>query len=139
MHHFVANYVELTKGFMRLLKKGVPFIWVDQAQRSFDALKTTLISTPIISPPNYHVDFLLYLATFNSTVGMVLIQTNVDHVEHVIYYLSQGLVGAELHYPYIEKLSLVVAFVVQHFQHYIILRTTTVISVANPMRYILSC
>ena len=30
--HFVSNYVELTKGFMQLLKKGVPFIWDDQDQ-----------------------------------------------------------------------------------------------------------
>jgi hypothetical protein len=29
---FVANYAEITKGFMRLLKKGVPFIWDEQAQ-----------------------------------------------------------------------------------------------------------
>ena len=78
------------------------------------------------------------MATFDSTVGMVLVQADVDHVEHVIYYLSQGLVGAELCYPYIEKLALAVAFVIQRFFHHIILQTTTVISNANPMRYILS-
>ena len=93
---------------------------------------------PVISPPNYHQDFILYVTASDSTVGMVLVQADVDHVEHVIYYLSHGLVGAELHYPYIEKLALAVAFVVQHFQHCIILRTTIVISNANPMRYILS-
>ena len=51
----------------------------------------------VISPPNYHEDFLLYLATFDSIVGMVLIQDDVNHVEHVSYYLNQGLVGAELY------------------------------------------
>lgn len=70
---------------------------------------------PVISPPNYHIDFLLYLASFDSTVGMVLVQANVDHVDHVIYYLSRGLVGAELHYPYVEKLDLIASFVVQRF------------------------
>ena len=39
LHRFIVNYVEITSGFMRLLKKGVPFIWDDQAQWSFDALK----------------------------------------------------------------------------------------------------
>jgi hypothetical protein len=39
LHHFVRNYVEVTKGFMHLLKKGVPFLWDDQAQCSFDDLK----------------------------------------------------------------------------------------------------
>ena len=50
---FIANYAKLTKGFMCLLKKGVPFIWFDQAQQSFDALKDALMSTPVNSPPNY--------------------------------------------------------------------------------------
>ena len=69
---------------------------------------------------------------------MVLVHTDDVHMEHVIYYLSRGLVGAELRYPYVEKLALGAAFAVQKFHHYIILRTTTVISDANPMRYILS-
>ena len=29
---FIVKYTEITKGFMRLLKKGVPFIWDDWAQ-----------------------------------------------------------------------------------------------------------
>ena len=29
---FIVNYVEITRGFMCLLKKGVPFIWDDRAQ-----------------------------------------------------------------------------------------------------------
>ena len=68
---------------------------------------------------------------------MVLVQVDTAHVEHVIYYLSHGIVGAELRYPYIKKLALAVAFVVQHFCHYIILWMTTVISKANLMLYIL--
>ena len=29
LRRFIVNYAEITKGFMRLLKKGVPFIWHD--------------------------------------------------------------------------------------------------------------
>ena len=115
LRHFIANYVELTKGFMRLLKKGVPFVWDDQAQRSFDTLKRALTSTPVLQPPNYNHNFLLYLVTSDSSIGMVLVQTDDAHIEHVIYYLSKGLVGTELHYPHVEKLALAAAFVVQQF------------------------
>ena len=79
-----------------MLKKGVPFIQDDWAQRPFDALKAPLGSTPVISPPNYQEDFLHYLATLDTTVGMVLVQTGDVHLEHVIYYLSHELVDAEL-------------------------------------------
>lgn len=139
LRRFIINYAKITKGFMCLLKKWVPFIWDDRAHRSFDALKATLASTPVISPPNYQKYFLLYLAAYDTTVDMVLVQTDDVHIEHVIYYLNSGLVGVELKYPYIEKLALEAAFVVQKFCHYIILQTTTVISDANPMKYILSC
>ena len=52
---------------------------------------------------------------------MVLVQTDDVHFEHVIYYLSRGLVDAELKYPYIKKLALEAAFAIQKFCHYIIL------------------
>ena len=100
---------------MHLLKKGVLFVWDDQAQHSFDTLKRALTSTPVLQPPNYNRDFLLYLATSDSSIGMVLVQTDDAHIEHVIYYLSKGLVGTELHYPRVEKLALAAAFVVQRF------------------------
>ena len=58
---------------MRLLKKGVPFIWDDRAQRSFDVLKVALASTPVISLPNYQKDFLLYLVASDTIVVMVLV------------------------------------------------------------------
>ena len=76
---------------------------------------------PMISPPNYQEDFLLYLAASDTTVGMVLVQADNVHIEHVIYYLSCELVSVELRYPYIEKLALADAFVVQKFCYYIIL------------------
>jgi hypothetical protein len=85
---FIANYAEITKGFMRLLKKDVPFFWDKSAQRSFDALKHALTTTPLLWPPNYNKDFFLYLAVAESTIGMVLVQEDDSFSEYVIYYLS---------------------------------------------------
>ena len=39
---FVVNFSNLTRGFMRLLKKDTPFCWDEWAQESFDALKQAL-------------------------------------------------------------------------------------------------
>jgi len=109
---FIANYVEITKGFMCLLKKGVPFLWDDFAQHSFNALKQALISAPLLSPPYYGRDFLLYLAAIKSTIGMVLVQEDDALTEHVIHYLSRGLAGLELRYSPVEKLALEAVHVV---------------------------
>eukprot|EP00253_Pinus_taeda_P015303 PITA_15303 len=108
------------------------------AQESFERLKGLLVSAPLLRPPNYHRDYTLYLAAVDTTIGMVLVQTDDDDTVHVIYYLSRNLLDTEARYAYVEKLALAVVCAVQRFRHYILLRTTTVISDCNPMTYILS-
>jgi hypothetical protein len=88
IQRFIANYDEITKGFMLLLKKDIPFLWDEDAQCYFAALKSTLMSTPLLQPPNYNKYFLLYLATAESTISMVLVQEDELLSEYVIYYLS---------------------------------------------------
>jgi hypothetical protein len=78
---------------MCLLKKDVPFYWDDATQHSFTTLKHALTTAPLLRPPNYNKDFLLYLAAVESTIGMVLVQEDDLFSEYVIYYLSRGLVG----------------------------------------------
>jgi hypothetical protein len=130
--------LEITKGFMRLLKKDVPFHWDEATQHSFNALKHALTTAPLLRPPNYNKYFLLYLATAESTIGMVLVQEDDLLSEYVIYYLSRGLVGLELNYSYIKKLALAAVHVVQRFHHYILFLKTTVIAIVNPFQYVLT-
>lgn len=98
---------------MCFLCKGVPFVWDDFAQQSFDALKKALVFAPLLSPPDYGRDFLLYLAIIESTIGMVLVQEDDALMEHVIYYLRRGLIGPKLRYCLIEKLALPAVHAVQ--------------------------
>jgi len=123
---------------MRILKKGVPFYWDELAQLSFDALKHAQTSIPLLLPLDYNKYFLLYLATTESTISMVLVKENDLLEEHVIYYLSHGLVGLELNYSHVENLALAVVHVVQWFCHYILLGKTIVIAIVNPFQYMLT-
>ena len=76
-------------------------------------MKKALVSAPLLIPRNYGRDFLLYLAVVKSTIGMVLIQEDDALMEHVIYYLSRGLIGPEIRYSPVEELALVVVHAVQ--------------------------
>jgi hypothetical protein len=96
------------------------------------------MNTSLLHPPNYARYYILYLVASASTIAMVLVQEDDDDVEHVIYYLSQSLLGPELRYSHVQKLSLEVVIVVQMFHHYIFLHTTTVIVDSNPMYHILT-
>jgi hypothetical protein len=67
-----------------------------------------LVLTPLLSPPNYNRDFLLYLASFEYSIGIVLVQEYDELQEHVIYYLIHALMGLELNYSLknVEKMAL---------------------------------
>lgn len=137
LRRFIPNYAELTKGYTRLLKKDVPFVWDQVAQASFDALKYCLVKASLMYAPDYQRDFNLYLAAADTTIAMVLVQ-EVDGIEHPIYYLSKNLNDTESKYSYVEKLALAAVQAIQRFRHYVLFRKTTILSDCNPMTYILS-
>ena len=89
---FVVNFANLTRGFMHLLKKDTTFCWDERAQESFDALKQALASAPVLSPPDYSRDLLIYVIASMEMVGMVLVYKDEELHEHVIYYLIQSLI-----------------------------------------------
>jgi hypothetical protein len=123
---------------MHLLKKDTPFIWDEQAQESFHALKKALVSTPLLKSLDYGRDYLLYIVMFVETIVMVLVQEDDELHEHIIYYLSQNLVSHELDYSHVENLALVFVHVVQRLRHYIFLCKTTVVFDVNLFQYVLT-
>jgi hypothetical protein len=122
---------------MHLLKKGVPFIWDDPFQFSFDGLKHTLTSTPLLKPPNYNKDFMLYLATFKPPLAWFLSKLMMNKMNMVFTISVRALLVLNFVMLMLRSWHWDVFFV-QRFRHYILLQTTTVISDANPMQYILS-
>jgi hypothetical protein len=123
---------------MCLLKKDTSFISDERAQDFFDALKKSLVSTPLLKSPDYIRDYLLYIFASQETIDIVLVQEDDELHEHVINYLSQNLVGPKLNYSHVEKLDLVVVHAVQHLRHYIFLCKTIVVADVNPFQYVLT-
>jgi hypothetical protein len=116
----------------------VPFRWDKHAKTNFDVLKTNLSNAPLISPPDYDRDYILYLSASTVSVAGILVQLGDDGREHVIYYINKNLSNPPLKYNHDEKLSLAFVLAVQKLRHYIMLRTTKVIANSNPMQYLLS-
>jgi len=86
-----------------MLKNGISITWDEVAQKAFDALKHALNHTPLLHPPGYHRDYFLYLATFDVTIGMILVQEDESNEEHVTYYLTRNLTKTKAKYAYVEK------------------------------------
>jgi hypothetical protein len=138
LHPFIPNYVEITRGLTRLLKKGFEFVWDTITNKVFEALKLSLTCALLLFPPNYSRDYFLYLAASDYTIGMVLVQDDDANDKHVINYLIQSITPTETKYLHVEKLALAAVQAVQCFWHYILFGKTTVISNCNPMQHILT-
>jgi histone deacetylase complex regulatory component SIN3 len=48
---FISKLGEKGLPFFKLLKKVVKFVWDDEAQKAFEALKESLKTTPVMTPP----------------------------------------------------------------------------------------
>ena len=66
----------------------------------------------MLSPPDYSREYFIYVATYQETIDMVLVQEDEELNEHVIYYLSWNLIDVELRYTHVEKLELAIIHVV---------------------------
>ena len=61
LHLFVLEYATKAYGFIHVLHTKIPFVWDQQAQESFDALKQAFASTPLLSAPEFTRVFILYV------------------------------------------------------------------------------
>jgi hypothetical protein len=71
---FIQNYVVLPRPLTDLLKKGVLFVCTPAHTAAFHALKSALVSTPVLALPNFTKPFHLQTDASDSRVGAVLLQ-----------------------------------------------------------------
>ena len=85
---------------------------------AFQALKTTLTTTPIMSTSDWNSPFKLMCDASGHVVGAMLGQKK-GKVLHPIYYASKMLNEAQVNYITNEKELLVVVFAVEKFRAYL--------------------
>jgi hypothetical protein len=62
LRRVVLDYATRVHGFLLLLRHDIPFQWDEHTQSDFDDLKVVLSNAPLISPPKYDRDYILYLS-----------------------------------------------------------------------------
>lgn len=118
---FVPNFSSIAGPLNKLTsnKKGAPpFSWTTEADSSFNKLKHSLTSCPVLSCPNYQLPFEVHTDASNYGIGAMLCQ-NIDGTEHAIAYMSKSLNGAERNYSITERETLAVLTALEHWRCYL--------------------
>ena len=97
--------------------KDIPFDFDDACLQGFEILKKTLISAPIVQPPDWSVPFGIMWDPSDYAVGTLLGQTK-HKKHHAIAYASKTLIGPQLNYATTKKELLAVIFAIDKFRYY---------------------
>ncbi len=92
--NYIKGYSKLASSLFELTKKDVVFVWNQDCQRAFDALKKALMGAPILVRPNFKEPFCLDVDRSTQGVGTILSQKE-GRFEKVIAYASKALTVAQ--------------------------------------------
>jgi hypothetical protein len=121
--YFISRLGEKGLPFFKLLKKADKFVWGDEAQKAFEALKESLTAPPIMTPPIPKGTLLLYISATTNVVSTVLVTEREEEgqaypVQRHVYYMSEVLADAKTRYTQPQKLLYVLLITSRKLHHY---------------------
>ncbi len=142
---YIREYSRLASPLFELTKKDVQFVWNQDCQRAFDALKRALVEAPILVRLDFKKPFCLDVDWLTKGVGAILSQRE-GRFEKVVGYANKGLTEAQRKFHPMEGECYALIWGIMHFRQYLhkthfILRTDhkplewlTTVSEANGRR-----
>ena len=115
---FILDFSKIARPLTRLLCKEIKFDFDSQCLGAFHTIKGSLISAPIMQPPDWDLPFEIMTDESDFTVGAVLGQRK-DKKLHVIYYASRTMDEAQCRYSTTENELLAIVFVFEKFRSYL--------------------
>lgn len=120
---FVQDFATIVAPLTNLIRTGKKnknkkFVWDDMAENAFKQLKTILITSPVLTSPDYSKEFTIQTDASDIGIGAVLTQGSGDD-EKVICYMSQKLTSTQQKYQTTERELLAVLTAINKFRPYI--------------------
>ncbi|KAL5494405.1 hypothetical protein EMCRGX_G015734, partial [Ephydatia muelleri] len=116
--HFVKDFAHIASPLHALTEKGREWVWSKECNDAFFDLKKRLVSSPILTLPDFSLPFVLDTDASGDGLGAVLAQ-NVDGVERVVAYASRALSRTEKKYCATRREMLALVWAARHFRPYL--------------------
>ena len=107
---FVSRFSVLARPLNALTQKNTAFEWTQICQESFDLLKTSLITEPVLTYPDPNLPYVLFMDTSKYAWACVLTQEKTHMVEgkevkllHPITYMNGLFRGSQMNWACLTK------------------------------------
>ena len=138
---FIPKYSDIAKPLTELTKLDVPFVWIDQCQKSFELLKEYLLKEPILVYPDTSKPYTLYTDASKYAWAGVLTQRYVHEMEgkekeiyYPVTYLSGLFRGSQLNWATLTKEAYAIYMCVKKLDYYLAGAQTTLRSDHLPLK-----
>lgn len=111
---FVKNFGVISKPLTDLLKKHSVFVWTQEHDKSFTALKSTLTHSPVLAMPDFSNEFAIETDASALCVGAVLLQNG-----HPLAFISKALGPKSRGLSTYEKEYMAILLAVQQWRPYL--------------------
>jgi hypothetical protein len=110
---YVGKFAELSKPLVELTKKGIKFVWSDEVEESFNKLRQSLCTAPVLRYPDFTQEFFLSTDASNTAISAILSQ-KISGFEHPIAFASRVLNKSEINRLRCEAFSLLFIWTTLH-------------------------
>lgn len=115
---FIPNFSSIIAPLTSLLRKNHRFEWTETCEIAFTAIKDHLVSSPILTCPDFNLPFSVQTDASNVGIGAVLTQ-NIEGQERVICYISRSLTKSERNFSVTERECLAVLWAIERLRPYL--------------------
>ncbi|XP_059222537.1 uncharacterized protein K02A2.6-like [Stomoxys calcitrans] len=95
------------------------FVWTEEAQKSFEDLKSILSSAPVLHSPDFSQPFFIHCDASKTGIGGVLVQKNAEGDEFPVAFMSKKLNQAQRNYSVTEQECLAAMLCIKKFRAYV--------------------
>ena len=116
----IRDFSTTARPLHKLAERLCSFNWAEECEQSFNQLRQTLTSAPVLAFPEFSKSFALDTDASSTEIGAVLSQVHDNGGERIIVYASQLLSRSERSYCVTRRELLAVVHFLHYFRRYVL-------------------